>query len=124
MGRAAAAAGTRTIAATPHIREDHPFDPAVIAPRVAELNDALLAESVDVEVIAGGEVAVSKLSELDDATLSSLSLGGGSPYLLVESPYTYATDLLERNLFDVQVRGFKVVLAHSERSPSFISDPP
>jgi protein-tyrosine phosphatase len=67
-------------------------------------------------------VGVSKLPDLDDATLGGLCLGGG-PYLLVESPYLRATDLFEESVFDVQLRGFRAVLAHPERSPSFQRHP-
>jgi len=121
LARTAAATGTRTIVATPHIREDYPFDPAVIAGRVAELNAALRTTGVGVEVVAGGEVAVSMLADLDEAALRTVALAG-TDYLLVESPYAHASDLLESNLFDVQVRGFRVILAHPERSPCFQSD--
>src|SRR3954468_24601848 len=94
LARTASAAGTRMIAATPHIRDDHPFDRALIPSRTAEVNEALRSEGIDVEVVTGGEVALSKALELDDAALRAVALGGG-PYLLVESPYTHATDMLE-----------------------------
>ena len=122
IARVAAADGVRVIAATPHIREDHPFDPLEVVDRTAELNDVLRRSGVELEVVPGGEVAISKSAELDDETLHALCLGGtGTGYLLVESPYTVATDLLEQALFNLQLRGFRVVLAHPERSPSFIS---
>jgi protein-tyrosine phosphatase len=43
--------------------------------------------------------------------------------MLVESPYQQATDTLEDTLFNLQLRGFKPILAHPERSPSFMSSP-
>src|SRR5205814_248535 len=57
----------------------------------------------------------------DDAQLARLCLGEGR-YLLVESPYTHATDMLEHEIFDIQRRGFLPLLAHPERSPSFMSN--
>src|SRR5438270_6770833 len=81
LAEAAAASGTRTIAATPHIREDHPFDRASITARVDEVNTALRTAGVDIEVVRGGEVALSILPALDDAALGLLRLGGGG-YLL------------------------------------------
>ena len=122
MGRVAAADGVRTVVATPHIREDHPFDRASIPALVAEVNAALEAAGVDLEVLPGGELAVSEVLELGDDELGALSLGGAG-WLLVESPYTHAADMLENNLFDLQLRGFGVILAHPERSPSLMSDP-
>jgi protein-tyrosine phosphatase len=121
LARAAAAAGTRTVVATPHIREDHPFDIARLPERVESLNAKLNADAIELRVMPGGEVALSKLPELDDAALEGLCLGSGR-CLLVESPYTDATDMLEGDLFNLQVRGFRPLLAHPERSPSFQSD--
>ncbi len=122
LARAAAAVGTRTLVATPHIRDDHPFAIEAIEEGVASVNTALTEAKVDLRVLAGAEVALSNAAELDDATLHTLCLGAG-PYLLVESPHTHAPELVERVLFDLQTRGFRPVLAHPERSPSFLSDP-
>ena len=115
----AAAAGIETIVATPHIREDHPFPPSLIPERVAELNAELHAAGSTVRVVGGGELAISRVGDLDDATLHELCLGDGR-YALVESPYTDVGELLEQSLFDLQTRGVRPVLAHPERSPSFI----
>ena len=122
LARFAAADGTHTIVATPHVREDYPFDLALIPERARLLNDHLAAASVPVRVEQGAEVSVSMLTALDDATIASICLGSSSS-VLVESPYQQATDLLEQALFDIQLRGFRAVLAHPERSPSFMSDP-
>jgi protein-tyrosine phosphatase len=121
LARAAEAAGITTVAATPHVRDDHPFPLELIEQRVAELNTALAAAGIGVEIVRGAEVALPKLTELDDATLARLCLGHGR-YLLVESPYTHAPPLLEAALFDLQVRGFRPVLAHPERSMTFLDD--
>jgi protein-tyrosine phosphatase len=121
LARAAAEAGTRTLAATPHVREDHPFELEEIERRVEATNAELEREGVDLRVVPGAEVALTRLPELDDDALRGLCLGDGA-YLLVESPYTYAPELLEKLLYDLQDRGFKPILAHPERSPSFLSD--
>jgi protein-tyrosine phosphatase len=122
IARLAAADGTRTMVATPHLREDFPFPIEQIAERTALVNSRLAADGVDLRVVEGAEVAISRLSYLDDATLAALTLGE-STSVLVESPYQQATDTLEDALFNVQLRGFTPVLAHPERSPSFMSDP-
>jgi protein-tyrosine phosphatase len=122
MARVAVENGIETIVATPHVREDYPFPPEEIEPRVGELNAALGREGIELEVVAGAEVALSALETLDSATLERLCLGDG-PYLLVESPYTDVTELLETGLFDLQMARLKPVLAHPERSPSFQRDP-
>jgi protein-tyrosine phosphatase len=123
LARLARADGTKTIVATPHVREDYQFDVKEIATRTAELNERLAQNGVDLEVLPGAEVAISMLNDLDDKTMTTLCLGGSTTAVLVESPYQEATDLLEDSLFTLQVRGFQPVLAHPERSPSFMSDP-
>jgi protein-tyrosine phosphatase len=119
--RAAAAAGTRTMVATPHVREDYLDGPARIEPAVDELQDAIDAERVRVEVVPGAEVAGTMLMDLDDAELRRLCLGGG-PYILVESPYNRLPIHFADAVFDLQVRGFRPLLAHPERCAAFIDD--
>ena len=122
LARAARATGIETIVATPHIREDYPFDPSEIGVRARELQLALREAEIPVRVVEGAEVAITRVPDLDDATLRTVCLGDG-PYMLVECPYTYATNILEERLFDLQVRGFRPVLAHPERAPTFQQDP-
>src|SRR5687768_2976288 len=99
MARVAGAGGVSVVVATPHIREDFPFSLDLIASRCEELTSALEDEGIRVAVTAAGEVALTKVAELDDATLGGLCLGRGR-YVLVESPYSHATGLLESTLFD------------------------
>jgi protein-tyrosine phosphatase len=122
LARAAELGGVQKSVATPHIREDYPFPIDLVEGRMAELGEALSAEGIALALEIGGEVAISQVDELDDDALRRLCLGSGS-YLLVESPYSHATGLLEGALFELQVRGFRPVLAHPERSPGFLAEP-
>lgn len=120
--RAAAAAGTRTIVATPHVSWDWPaVTSKVVADGVARINEALLAEGLDLEVRPGAEVAMTRAGDLDDAELVALRLGGG-PYLLVECPYSPATAGFDAILHGLAGRGHRIVLAHPERCPAFQRD--
>lgn len=121
FARAAHASGIEAIVATPHIRDDHPFDLDTLEARLDSLRWSLSEAEIPLEVVRGGEVALSKLTELDDDTLEALCLGDGR-YLLVEAPHTQAPSLLETALFDLQLRGFRPVLAHPERSFTFLHD--
>jgi protein-tyrosine phosphatase len=87
---------------------------------VAVVRGALAERDIDLDVISGEEVAVPRLSGLDDHSLQDLCLGPGT-YLLVESPYS-ASPFLEDLLFDLQTRGFRPLLAHPERCPIFHRD--
>jgi protein-tyrosine phosphatase len=122
IARMAAADGVRTMIATPHVREDFPFPLDQIAERTRAVNEELRSRAIPIEVLRGAEVAASKLPDLDDETLAALCLADG-PYVLVESPYLRASDLFEAAVFDLQLRGFRPVLAHPERSPSFQRHP-
>ncbi len=120
LARAAVADGTEAIVATPHVSFEYDTQPAVIDGGVKSLRAALEGAGVALELIAGAEVAAGRLSELDDDRLRALCIGLG-PYLLVESPYSSAP-FLEDQIFGLQTRGFKPMLAHPERCPLFLRD--
>jgi protein-tyrosine phosphatase len=117
--RVAAAAGTRTVVATPHCSPRFPTAPEAIEEGVRELR----AAGSPVELLAGAEVACEMALELPDETLRRLTLGGSS-CLLLESPLTpVAGPTLERCVAELQERGYRVLLAHPERAPAFLSRP-
>jgi protein-tyrosine phosphatase len=122
MAHGAADAGIHVVVATPHIRDDYDVDPEVIGPRVRKLNEAIEAEGIQLLVLAGGEVSLSKAAELDDDVLRSVCLGS-SDYLLIESPYKASDIDIESIVRGVQERGLKPLLAHPERCPIFQRDP-
>jgi protein-tyrosine phosphatase len=122
MAQAASDAGIQVVVATPHIRDDYDVDPAAIPPLVRRLNEAMKDEEMKLLVLSGGEVALPKVAELDDATLSAVCLGS-SDYVLLESPYKASDIDIEGIVEDVQERGFKPLLAHPERCPIFQHDP-
>ena len=71
----------------------------------------------------GGEVAFYRLDDLTDDDLRSVSFGGASRYVLVETPYGSVPAGFEEALFRLALRGFTAVVAHPERSPSFQQHP-
>jgi protein-tyrosine phosphatase len=122
LARAAVAAGTRTILATPHINTDARIDAGLVAAGLETLRPALAEAEIPLEVLPGGEIAIWRLVDLDDAALRSLALGGG-PYLLVESPFSPVVGDFEPLVLDLHARGHRVLLAHPERCPAFQRDP-
>ena len=118
LARAAAAEGTRTLVATPHVSWRYSNDHEAIARLVDELNGRLAAANIDVSVLAGAELAMTRLVDLEDSQLSQFGLGGGS-WLLVEPPFTESDPGIEDLIVDLLERGHRVVLAHPERSPAF-----
>jgi protein-tyrosine phosphatase len=121
LARAAAAAGTDTLVATPHVSWRYHPDAATIACSVEELNRRLSAEGVELEVRAGAEIAMTRLPEIKPEELSCLGLGGSS-WLLVEPPFAAAVPGLDTMVLDLQRRGHHVLLAHPERCQAFHRD--
>ena len=121
LARAAVDAGTRTILATPHINDDARIDAARVADGLEVLRPALAEAEIPLEVLPGGEIAIWRLTDLDDDVLRSLALGGG-PYLLIESPFSPVVGTFEPLVLELMARGFGVLLAHPERCPAFQRD--
>jgi protein-tyrosine phosphatase len=121
MARAAVAAGTKAIATTSHIGYHFTIGPDEIARARAALAERFADEGIELELLAGGEIAPERLPQLDDDALRALALGGG-PYVLFECPFAPVGAGMEMMAADLQRRGFGVLLAHPERSPSFQRD--
>ena len=116
--------GVQVVAATPHLREDHPrVLPAELATRTRELNDELRSNNIDLLIVAGGEVDLWWAITATNADLQLVSFQQRGTDLLVETPYGPLPDTFEELLFDIRAKGFRVVLAHPERNPSFQDDP-
>ena len=119
--RAAAAAGTRTIVATPHVSWHYRNDAATIARLVDELNLRLASEGIPLDVRTGAEIAMTRIVDLDTAQLRSLGLGSGS-WLLIEPPFNVVATGLDSIAMDLMDRGHQIVIAHPERCPAFHGD--
>jgi protein-tyrosine phosphatase len=122
LARAAAAAGTRVIVATPHVSWHYPNEPRTIARMVDELNARLTSEAIELEVLPGAELAMSRIADMDRAQLDNLTLGGGD-WLLVEPPFIPTAYGMDAIVLDLQRRGHRVILAHPERCAAFHRDP-
>jgi len=122
MARAAEAAGTAAMVATPHVNESHFIEPAAIPPAVDALRGHLRAAGIGLDVRAGGEISLPRAHDLLDRGLAGLGLAGG-PYLLLESPFASVAGDFEPLIYAVLSRGHGVLLAHPERCPAFQREP-
>jgi protein-tyrosine phosphatase len=123
LARAAVAEGVKTIAATPHVRDDFPTSPEQMEAGVEAVREALREAGVALEVVRGGEVNVGRLGELETDELKRFGLGGNPGYLLVEPPY-YGWPLdMGQVLFELRAAGITPVLAHPERNGEVQSRP-
>jgi protein-tyrosine phosphatase len=124
LAREAVASGVEVMAATPHLRADHPGVRAEeLAERVRALQAALDAAGVALRVVSGGEVDVLWAVNAGDDALHAASYGARGTDLLVETPYGELPPIFEDLLFRIRVRGFRVLLAHPERNRSFQREP-
>lgn len=119
LARAALSEGTTVMAATPHMREDHPrVRPKELAGRCAELNEAMRAGAVPLEVVPGGEVDLLWAHRANDEELRLVTYGQRGSDLLLETPYGTLPPRFEDLVLAIARRGFRVLLAHPERSPA------
>src|SRR5687767_9929431 len=111
---AAAAAGTGAVVATPHVEL---VDVPELPERVAELEDALRAEGVALDVHVGGELKPMSVGALSQAELEIIAHGpGGARWLLYEAPFHGLDDEFRAGARELRERGFGLLLAHPERS--------
>ncbi len=122
MARAALAAGTGTLVATPHINRAYDLDPPRVLETAQMLREALAREEIELELLTGGEISTRRLARLRGEELDALRLGGG-PYLLIESPLTSGAWELTEAVERLHGEGYGVLLAHPERCPGFHRDP-
>ncbi len=108
--------------ATPHVSSHYHNDADTIAGLVESLSARLADEGVALEVLAGAEIALTSVVEVEPAQLSRLGLGGGE-WLLMEPPFAPVATGLESIISDLQRGGHRILLAHPERCPAFHRDP-
>lgn len=122
MARSALASGTARLAATPHLRSDFlGVNVREIAGHVARVQSELEAAGIELQVVCGAEVSLLWALEASEEELRLASYGQLGHDLLVETPEDVS--MLEQLLYQVRVHGFRVILAHPERSAVFRQDP-
>ncbi|HWH93406.1 MAG TPA: CpsB/CapC family capsule biosynthesis tyrosine phosphatase [Baekduia sp.] len=122
LARALLAAGITRVAATPHVSPDYPNTAGTVRAAWEALVDELARAQVPLEVVSGAEVDLLQVVSLDDADVQGLTLGRDGA-LLVECPFASVVPQFETLVVRLQERGFRVVLAHPERSPAFLREP-
>jgi len=109
------ALGYKRIITTPHINADgFPNTPAIIRTGLETVRHELLRQQIDVDLHAAAEYLI------DDGFMTALE--NGEPFmtlrdnlLLVEFSFVVPAINVMEILFDLQVKGYRPVLAHPER---------
>jgi protein-tyrosine phosphatase len=125
LGDAAFADGIRVVAATPHLRGDHPMVRAEeLAARCEELRTTFDAHCVPVEIVPAAEISLTWAQGASEEQLRLATYGQRGTDLLLETPYPPLPPDFERRIFELfTTRGIRVLLAHPERNPTFQEDP-
>jgi len=123
MARLAVADGIGTIVATPHVGTSS-WDPPsqVILDAVSRLRQRLQDDGIELELLAGSELAATAdINGLADAG-QIVPLGENGRFLLIELPFFGHLGNTERQLFELEIAGYRILLAHPERSTACLDD--
>jgi protein-tyrosine phosphatase len=117
LAAAAAAEGTRTIVATPHVNASLGHDVDALPERVAEVQAELRRHRIPITVICGAELAPERVAGLSQRELEIIAQGpSGRRWVLLEAPLDGLTARYSQAADELRARGFAVVLAHPERA--------
>jgi protein-tyrosine phosphatase len=116
IARAAAADGTATLAATPHVRADYPTTPAEMQEALDDLRRAVAREAIDLELVPGGEIAIEEMRSRPLSELRLFGLGGNPGFLLLETPGADWPLALGDIVLGLVARGVRPVIGHPERN--------
>ncbi len=108
--------GFRKIITTPHIMSDHyRNNPDIIRSGLQTVKTAMASENITLNIEAAAEYY------LDDVFLKKLNeeelLTFGKSYLLIEVSFINPPENIRDIIFQIQLKGYKPVLAHPERYP-------
>jgi protein-tyrosine phosphatase len=117
LARLAVADGTRAVTVTPHVRDLLAAGILGEVPaRVREVQDALDAAGVPLEVHTGAELAHDDLPALGDRRLDEIAQGPpGRRWVLIEAPLLGDAEGFLEATRELRARGFGTLIGHPER---------
>ncbi|MGI5823869.1 MAG: tyrosine-protein phosphatase [Dethiobacteria bacterium] len=124
MAAIAAAEGTGTMVATPHvIRGLYDNTPRQIRAAVARLNNSLAAENIALQILPGAEYRLEPDLPRHLQAGRLLTINDTGRYLLVELPSALMPGYAEQLLYEIQLQGVTPIIAHPERNTELVRCP-
>lgn len=123
MARKAVEQGIDTIVATPHHMNGYYENrKQAIVKKVAELQEELSSQQIDLKILPGQEVRIhgEMLAGFEQGEIQPLA---DSSYVLAEFPSSHVPKYTEQLFFDLQMKGLTPVIAHPERNQQIIEQP-
>ncbi|SEF56155.1 protein-tyrosine phosphatase [Caloramator fervidus] len=123
MAKIAQDDGIKMIVATPHFLEgkyENSFDD--IQKSVLDLNNYIKRKNINIEIIAGQEVMISKnlISYLEEGLISPIK---DTNYILIELPFDKIPSYTFDVLYELKIRNIIPIIAHPERYLEIIKNP-
>ncbi|MGL4773685.1 MAG: tyrosine-protein phosphatase, partial [Clostridium sp.] len=124
MLRQAKASGTKKIVATPHyLRDRYEVKYDELVARYDDVKKLIDEEKLDLEVFLAQEVyfADNILEMYNNKEIGTIN---GGKYMLVELPMReFSTTEVIDKLYELQVKGIEIIIAHPERYKPFVDNP-
>ncbi len=118
MIRGFSALGYQKLVTTPHIMSDfYKNTPEIILGGLARVQEAIQKAGIPITIDAAAEYYLDEVLLKKIQTEKLLTIGG--KYLLFEISYVNPPDNLYNVIFEMNVKGYKPILAHPERYPFY-----
>ncbi|GGJ95001.1 tyrosine protein phosphatase [Lentibacillus kapialis] len=124
MAKEASKQGITKIVATPHHNNGYyENDGPDIMEAVHQLNAQLKSEKIPVDVLPGQEPRINgdMLRDLESGHVMALNQTSG--YVLIECPTSHIPQYTTQLLFDMQIAGYKPIIAHPEHNEELRVNP-
>ena len=108
--------GFDTIVLTPHYIEDSSFkaDNSLKLERLEILKEELLKNSIEINLFLGNEIFINE--NIDELIINKeIRSINNSRYILVELPFNNKILNLDDYIYELRLKGYKVIIAHPER---------
>jgi tyrosine-protein phosphatase YwqE len=114
--------GLRKLITTPHIMSEYYKNtPEIVSMGLEELRKAIKNEGIPVEIAAAAEYYMDEIF-LEKIKEGEKLLTFGDGYILVETGFINKPQMLLETLFQLEMSGYKPILAHPERYQYLIGD--